>query len=151
MLFASLILSATFASSMFALTKASKVEGESSSSSVKQPDIHIHNNNNSHGGYSTSYGSTSNGYGGNSKSNSYGGCSNSDSVSDSTSQGGDSDSDSVSDSCSNNDNKTTDNISEDIIRQEIDRLRAEFMKKQELDMRTLQELDRVSELLNKRK
>lgn len=113
MLFASLILSATFASSMFALTKASKVEGESSPSSVKQPEIHIHNNNNSHGGYSSS--------------NSHGG------------------------SATNNISANEDSVSEDIIKQEIDRLRMEFMKKQELDMRTLQELDRVSELLNKRK
>lgn len=112
MLFASLILSATFAGSIVALNKASKLEGEASSSSVKQPEIHIHNNNNSHGGYSSS--------------NSHGG------------------------STTNNISKSEDSVSEDVIKQEIDRLRAEFMRKQELDLRTLQELDRLSELINKK-
>ena len=129
MLFASLILSVAFVGCICVLIKAGGGDSSPPVIEYRQPDIHIHNNNNSHGGYSTSHGSSS----------------------DSTSNGGSSTSDSVSDSCSNNDNRTTDNISEEVVRQEIERLRAEFMKKQELDMRTLQELDRVSELLNNRK
>ena len=104
MLFASLILSITFVICIFAL---SKIGGDGSLSSS---DIHIHNNNNSHGGYSSSHGG----------------------------------------SITNNISKSEDSVSEDVIKQEIERLREEFMRKQQLDMETLQELDRLSELINKK-
>ena len=154
MILASLILSLAFIVCMCVLIKIGE-EGEKSSSFstdniIKQPEIHIHNNNNSHGGYSNSHGGSSNsrGYGGDSMSNS-------ESMSDSNSN---SDSNSISDSNitsninSKNDNVnttnniTTDNVSEDMVKEELAQLRNELKRKQRLDMEILDKLD---EFVNK--
>lgn len=156
MLLASSILAASFIISMCVLYIANKGDVKASPVEYKQPDIHIHNNNNSHGGYSTSHGSTSDScsHGGASSSDSdgYGGNSNSDSYSDNDSC---SKSDSASSSRNNNSNtKTTttitneDNVSEDMIKKEIARLRNELIKKQQMDIKVLDELDRIEELIN---
>lgn len=146
MVLASLILSVAFICSMCILFIASKGDEKSSSNTIeyKQPDIHIHNNNNSHGGNSSSvsHGSTSNsnsdsnGYGGDSKSGSY--C------------------DSKSDSVSRNNNSNTkttitneDNVSEDMVKQELNALRNELMRKQQLDMEIMEQLNKLDELMNK--
>lgn len=143
MLLASLILSIAFICSMCILFMASKGDEKSSSTIIehKQPDIHIHNNNNSHGGNSSSvsHGSTSSS---NSNSNGYGGDSNSDSYCNSKS-------DSVSRNNNSNTKITTDNVSEDMVRQELDELRNELMRKQQLDMELLEQLNKLDKLINK--
>ena len=148
MILASLILSIAFMVCMCVLIKIGE-EGEKSSSFstdniIKQPEIHIHNNNNSHGGYSSSHGGNSNsrGYGGNSKSNSE---SNSDSISDSKSDSN-STSNSKNDNVNTTNNITTDNVSEDMVREELNQLRNELERKQRLDMEMLEKLN---ELINK--
>lgn len=153
MLIASLILSGVFVISMCVLVMFSK-GGASASPEYKQPDIHIHNNNNSHGGSSSS-----NSHGGTSSSNSdsdgYGGHSDSN-----TSSGSKSDSycDSKSASRNNNSNpKTTtttnisneDNVSEETIKRELDAIRNELIRKQQLDMDVLEQLDRLDRMINK--
>ena len=137
MLIASLILSGVFIISMCVLVVFSKGDVKASLE-YKQPDIHIHNNNNSHGGSSSS-----NSHGGTSSSNS-----------DSDGYGGQSDSYSESKSANYNSNpKTTtsisneDNVSEDMIKRELDALRNELIRKQQLDMDVLEQLDRLDRKL----
>lgn len=124
------VLFASFVVSVSAMIMADRHE-KSCSSAVenKQPEIHIHNN--SYGGNctSTSYGGSSA-----SGSNGYGG------QSDSRSRGG-----------SNSINTTTDNVSETIIRDEFNRLREDMMKQQNVDMETLECLDRLEQLMNRGK
>ena len=48
-------------------------------------------------------------------------------------------------------NITTDNVSQDIIHEEIEKLRTEFIKKQELDIQVLEEIDGLQEILNNKK
>ena len=108
MLFASLILSIAFIGCVCVLIKAG---GDEKSSypviEYRQPDIHIHNNNNSHGGYSNSHGG-----------------------------------------CATTNNTTTDNVSEEMIRQEIENLREDIKRKQQLYMETLEQLNEFDRIIN---
>ena len=146
MIQASLILSIAFLGCMcVVLIAGRKGDAQASPVEYKQPDIHIHNNNNSHGGNSNSYS-----HGGTSASDSdgYGG------QSDSHSRGGN------SDSCSKNTNSnkknssistTEDNISEQIIQDHINKLREELANQQQLDVEMLEQLIKLEQLANKNK
>ena len=146
MILASLILSAVFMVSMCVLVIVSKGDVKASLE-YKQPDIHVHNNNNSysHGGISRSN-SDSDGYGGQS-----------DSYSDNDSKS-DSYCDSKSASRNNNSNpkittttsiSNEDNVSEETIKRELDAIRNELIRKQQLDMDVLEQLDRLDRMINK--
>lgn len=71
------------------------------------------------------------------------------------SHGGYSSSNSTSDSNSENDNidttnsTTTDNVSEDMVKRELDQIRNELERKQQLDMEILEQLNKLDKLINK--
>ena len=144
MIQASLILSIAFLGCMcIVLIAGRKGDAQASPVEYKQPDIHIHNNNNSHGGNSNSYShggtsaSDSDGYGGQSDSHSRGGNSNSCSKNNNSNK---------KNSSSNSNTITTeDNVSEQIIKDHINKLREELANQQQLDVEMLEQLIKLEQ------